>query len=54
MTSLNDRWAELEEQTAEHPHTVLAEPRWKRDRLKGYGGDKPQPTQDTIDEKPEK
>ena len=54
MTSLHKRWEELEELTAEDKHTVLTEPRWKRDKLKGYSGDKPQPTQNTIDEKPEK
>jgi hypothetical protein len=53
MTSLSKRWEELEESTAEHPHTVLAEPRWKRDKLKGYEGPA-QPTQETVDEKPEK
>ena len=55
MTSLHKRWEELEEATAEDPHTVLAEPRWKRDNLKGYDTKKPQPTQETVtNEKSEK
>jgi hypothetical protein len=54
MTSLSKRWEEMEELTAEDKHTVLAEPRWKRDHLKGYDTKVPQPTQETVDEKPEK
>jgi len=51
MSTLNERWADLEDLMAEFPTQPETPPRWKKDNLAGYGG-KPGPTLNTETPEP--